>query len=428
MVSLQLESKKRISIFLNKDLDLSCETIITENTSYTELLSECKDKLKVKTHKKCVLYDSKGAELSDDDLEYLNENEPLFLSQGEEFSKKSKLLLYNEIKELGSGGFGQVGLYMHKFSHQNVAIKKIQLKSLISPEDINRVFNEIGALRELRHPNIVQLYDSFVLKDEICFVMEYCSGGDLRSYLNKFGMMNSEKLFNIALQIVSGIRYCHNSSIVHRDLKLENLMFSNENYSTIKIVDFGISGMFSQGTGEKSDCGSLLYMPPEYYSSHMNQANPAQDIWALGCIFYNLLCGTHPFINESRKKIIDQIKSLNYKPLPSTVPKLWHKLIKGMLRLKPGKRWDMVRIQEYLEKYYEDPNEEISSGSEEEVKIERKPDKTLTTGKSLNSLQVPTVSIHKSVSPRANRVKEVSFDGKGIRSSLALKNKDFTRK
>lgn len=428
MVSIQLDSIKRISIFLNKDLHLSFEMTIKENTSYNELLAECKQNLRVKTHKKCLLYDSKGTELSDDDIEYLNENEPLFLSQGEEFSKKSKLFFYHKIQILGSGGFGQVSLYEHKFSHQLVAIKKIQLKSLISPEDINRVFNEIGALRELRHPNIVQLYDSFVLNDSICFIMEYCSGGDLRSYLNKCGSINSEELFNITLQIVSGIRYCHNSGIVHRDLKPENLMFSNENHSTIKIVDFGISGIFSQGTGEKSDCGSMLYMPPEYYSSHMNQANPAQDIWALGCIFYSALSGTHPFINESRKKIINNIKSLTYKPLPNTVPKLWHVLIRGMLRLKPEKRWDMVRIQEYLEKYFEDPLREISYESEEEDKIEKNSEKIFKTGKSLNSLQIPNSNIHQLIFPKLNKEKVKIFDCKGIRSSLGLKNKDFTKK
>jgi serine/threonine protein kinase len=320
------------------------------------------------------------------------------------------------VKKLGSGGFGQVSLFRHKYSNQLVAIKKIDLKSLVSPEDISRVFNEIGTLRELRHPNIVQLFDFFELTDSFCFVMEYCSGGDLRNYLATRGPVGSEKLFGIALQIVNGIRFCHNSNVVHRDLKLENLMFVDQRCEKIKIVDFGISGMFSQGSGDKTDCGSLLYMPPEYYKEHFNTAHPAQDIWALGCIFYYLLCGKHPFRDETRKEIIKRITDVRFEPLPSSVPRLWHKLIGGMLRQKPHKRWDMVKIQEYLEKMNDNPQAQLSDDSIEEVKVDRKCEKTLTTGKSMNSLMVPRVSVHNSVSPRANRKNVPGFEiraGKG---------------
>lgn len=399
MVTIGNESRKRISIFLNNDMELSCETIITSQTSYSELVTECKEKLKIGHYKKCVLFDSKGAELSDDDIEYLNEDEPLFLSQGEKFTRSSSLLLYTELKHLGSGGFGSVSLYEHKLSNKKVAIKKVALRSLLSPEDINRVYNEIGALRELRHPNIVQLYETFTLKNDICFVMEYCSGGELRDYLKKFGPMSGEKLYNVALQIVSGIRYCHNSGIVHRDLKLENIMFTDTFYETIKIVDFGISGMFQGNSGERSNCGSLLYIPPEMCNMNNNQANPALDTWAIGCIFYYLLTGVHPFMDINRKEIVKKITKLNYKPLDESFPLPWKKLIKGMLRAKAERRWDLVRVQEHLEKFKETPQGEVSSDSDkEEQKKEVKIKEKLI--KNLSFLSVPKPQVYKSVSPR----------------------------
>lgn len=422
MVTIGNEPRKRISIFLNKDMDSSCETIITSQTSYNELITECKEKLNINQHKKCLLYDSKGAELSDDDIEYLNEDEPLFLSLGEQFSKSSNLLLYTEIKPLGSGGFGSVSLYEHKLSHKKVAIKKVALRTLISPEDINRVYNEIGALRELRHPNIVQLYQTFNLQNDFCFVMEYCSGGELKDYIKKFGPMSGEQIYNVALQIVSGIRYCHNSGIVHRDLKLENILFSDGSYEVIKIVDFGISGMFQGNSGERSNCGSVLYIPPEMYTLKNNQANPALDIWALGCIFYYLLTGVHPFMDTTRKEIIKKITKLDYKPLNSSIPAPWRKLIKGMLRKQPEKRWDMVRIQEHLEKFLDNPSSSISSDSEKEE--QKSPSKKQTIQKNFSLLTVPKAKVYKSISPRnSTKINDFGALSRSIQSSTSLKSK-----
>lgn len=422
MVSIGNEPRKRISIFLNKDMDSSCETIITSLTSYNELMSECKEKLNINPHKKCLLFDSKGAELSDDDIEYLNEDEPLFLSQGEQFSKSSNLLLYTEIKPLGSGGFGSVSLYEHKLSHKKVAIKKVALRTLISPEDINRVYNEIGALRELRHPNIVQLYQTINLQEDFCFVMEYCSGGELKEYIKKFGPMSGEKVYNVALQIVSGIRYCHNSGIVHRDLKLENILFSDSSYEVIKIVDFGISGMFQGKSGERSNCGSILYIPPEMYTMKSNQANPALDIWALGCIFYFLLTGTHPFMDTTRKDIIKKITKLNYQPLSRSIPLPWRKLVRNMLRLEPEKRWDMVRIQEHLEKFSDNPSSSISSDSDPEE--QKSPQKPKTIQKNFSLLSVPKPTVYKSISPRnSGRLNDFGSLSRNIQSSTSLKSK-----
>ncbi|OMJ70984.1 hypothetical protein SteCoe_30911 [Stentor coeruleus] len=397
-----IERTKLVPVFLNKNISISCESQVREGMSIEDLLSDCKEKLNIERHSKCILYDSQGAELSDDDIEYINEEEPLFLSQGEEFTKKSTVALYKEVKKLGQGGFGSVALYEHRYTHDQVAIKSIKLKTLLSPEDINRVYSEIAVLRELKHPNIVKLYNTFTLNEEICFVMEYCSGGELKEYLKNHSPLPEEKVYNIALQIVDAVRFCHNSKIVHRDLKLENIIFSSDSYSMIKIVDFGIAGMFNLGqSGERSDAGSILYIPPEIYKSQDNRANPAIDVWAMGCIFYYLLEGKHPFMHKTVKEIISHIEKVDYKNLSSTVSKPWHKLIKGMLRLKPSSRWDTMRIQEHLEKYADSPDEELSEDSEEE-KVTPSVKNTLISShtKTKSLLQVPSKHyVRKSHSP-----------------------------
>ena len=269
----------QVKIFLNGEVSSHISTTVHSHMTVQELISDCQEKFSINKHIKCKIFDSTGGELSDDDMELINPEEPLFLSQGEEFSKSSTLALYSEIKKLGQGGFGSVFLYEHVISRAQVAIKFVELDSLNSTEDVNRVYSEIGALRGLRHPNIVQLIDAFTTNDKVCFVMEYCSGGELTAYLSENGRLPESEVYSIACQMIEAIRYCHNSKVVHRDLKLENILFSSNSRNQIKIVDFGIAGIFGPNNhGERSDAGSLLYLAPEVLSGENNRANPALDI------------------------------------------------------------------------------------------------------------------------------------------------------
>ena len=109
--------------------------------------------------------------------------------------------------------------------------------------------------------------------------MDYCSGGELKDYIENNFPLSEDEVYSLACQIAEAIRYCHNSKVIHRDLKLENILFSDDSKSLIKIVDFGIAGMFAVGAGaERSDAGSLLYIAPEVLSGVDNRANPALDI------------------------------------------------------------------------------------------------------------------------------------------------------
>lgn len=359
---------------MNGNIDKTCEILVHKNKTLDDLLTDCKDQLKIPSHVKCKLFDAAGGEISDDDVEYMNEEEPIFVSQGEEFLKSSSLAIYTQLSTLGEGGFGSVHLYQHKLTKNMVAIKFVDLATIISPEDVNRVYSEIGVLRGLKHPNIVYLIDAFDCDGKICFVMEYCSGGELKEYIEKNFPLNEEEVYSLACQIAEAIRFCHNSKVIHRDLKLENILFSSKSSSTLKIVDFGIAGICAGGAnGERSDAGSLLYIAPEVLSGLDNRANPALDIWSMGCIFYCLLTNNLPFMGETQDDIVKKILKGEYQPLSASISKPWHKLIKGMLRLQANKRWNMNRITEHLYRYKYDPNASMSDESEVEVEESKSP-------------------------------------------------------
>lgn len=363
---------KTISVFMNGNIEKKTEISYFRTLTVADIISNCREKLPLDRHKKCKVFDCRGEELSDDDLEYLNNTEPIFISQGEKFAKNSTLAIFKEIKKLGQGGFGTVYLYKNKITDQEVAIKFVDLRKIMSPEDVSRVFSEVSILRGLHHKNIVDLIDVFEVNNKSCFVMEYCSGGELKKYIYENPPMSENEVYSIAIQIVEAIRYCHNSAIVHRDLKLENILFTKPSHKVVKIVDFGISGMYSLGnalSGERSDAGSLHYVAPEILTRSDNRANPALDIWSLGCIFYAMLTKQLPFVG-TRKEVITKIVECNFEPLPNTVSRPWHKLIKGMLRKKPETRWSILKVAEHLVKYKGLGNIECSDDSiEAKIKI-----------------------------------------------------------
>jgi serine/threonine protein kinase len=370
---------------MNGDLLKYCEVNFSPSLTVQDIIQDSKDFLGISMTSKCKLFDSGGGELSDDDIDYINPQEPLFLSLGEEFVKNSSLAIYEEIGLLGKGGFGTVKLYRHRINHKEVAIKFIDMSRILSPEAVTRVYKEIQVLRELRHPNIVQLIDAFPLQDQVCFVMEYCRGGELKKYLKENGPLPQEEALTISLQMSEAIRYCHNSKIIHRDLKLENILFADPFHSSLKIVDFGIAGMFSIGSeGEKSNAGSLLYIAPEVLSGRDIHASPSLDIWSMGCIIYYLLTGSHPFGRaDTRKDITHNIITGSYTPIYQAredIDEHWNRLLRGMLRTDPWKRWSLLQVTEHLNKVRLNPNASFSSESSssgEDIEEVKEPEKTV---------------------------------------------------
>ena len=179
---------------------------------------------------------------------------------------------------------------------------------LESPVHLSKIYKESQTLKRLNHKNIVKLKGSFPLRERmsLVLVMEYCSGGELKGYLKKRGRLDENETADIMVQLLSAVSYCHDKRIIHRDLKLGNIVFAKPNSKDIRIVDFGISGLLST---EKSCAGSLRYMAPEILTGKKTLADTAIDIYSLGIILFALVYGKVPFedknANVLTQKIID---------------------------------------------------------------------------------------------------------------------------
>jgi serine/threonine protein kinase len=381
---------KTLNIHLNKHLKKTCSIPYRPHLSLENIISESSECFGIKPKKSFKIYDIGGAELSDGDIELLNLQEPLFLSKGEPFSKKCCLSIYSEIKQIGQGGFGTVKLYINKSTQQEVALKFIDYNTIENTDDVRRMYNEIAALRSLKHSNIVKLIDAFDLDDKMCFVMEYCSGGELMEFIKEKGRLTEDEVHTFGAQIINAVRYCHNSKVIHRDLKPENVLFSNTERKQVKIVDFGIAGMFNIGKmSDSSEAGSLLYTAPEVISGIDFRSNPALDIWSLGCIIYMMLTGKHPFEDKTQEDTIEKIICGSYAPLASNIPSYWKKFFNKIFKVDPNERYNMVEVSAFFDKLKF--GRDFSDESSEEIKqsVPNNPPKTLANADKNNKVSKP---------------------------------------
>lgn len=134
-------------------------------------------------------------------------------------------------------------------------------------------------------------------------MLEYASGGTLREYLKEKQVLEENEAREIIKQILDTVNYCHESGIIHRDLKLDNVLFTDKTRRTIKIIDFGISGLFKN---EKSRAGSLAYMPPEVIAGHNIESLPQIDAWGIGCLLYEILIGERLFQGSQKEIKVSQ--------------------------------------------------------------------------------------------------------------------------
>ena len=206
---------------------------------------------------------------------------------------------YHFEKVIGKGAFGKVFLGSAVLSQdETVAIKSID-KSVMSNEIVKkRILQEILILKKLNHKNVVRLLEVFENKKNMFLVMEHMHQGDLNHYLKlqTGGFLNEETARNFFKQILDGLFCIHSNNILHRDVKLENLLVDNKN--TVKICDFGISTLVMPGKKMSEQSGTPTYMAPELIKG-VEYEGFSSDVWSLGVVLYAMLTGELPF--ESKK-------------------------------------------------------------------------------------------------------------------------------
>ena len=222
------------------------------------------------------------------------------------FAKKIKKAIHNfnfndfyELGEiLGQGHFAKVCKCKHKFSNKLFAVKIIS-KADLKPKDLELIHQERSYLNLIKHPNIIGLRDYYEDKKSIYLVTEFCSGGDLITFIEKNSKISEKTAAKIIHKIAEGIKYLNIFGIVHRDIKPENILFSEENdIKSLKIIDLGICKTLTYGQMASNPLGTNGYMSPEIYLH--KEYSFKTDIWSLGIILYCLITqGVLPFDHEN---------------------------------------------------------------------------------------------------------------------------------
>ena len=221
---------------------------------------------------------------------------------------KSSPNFYKYGRLLGKGAFGKVNLALHIASGKLVAIKSFNKKKLLSEHSKQKIKTEIDVLKKLKNSNyFTKIYDAFQTETHILIVMEFICA-DLLGFIRKREKL-SEKISKIIfIQIIQGLKYMHKINIVHRDIKLDNLLLDLSN--TIKICDFGVSKVLKSPDEIMYDqCGTPAYIAPEVFGNSGYKGFSC-DIWSLGVTLYYMLKGEQPFkgknLEELKKNIFGQ--------------------------------------------------------------------------------------------------------------------------
>ncbi|KAG9098013.1 hypothetical protein FRC06_006918 [Ceratobasidium sp. 370] len=257
---------------------------------------------------------------------------------------------YLLLQTLGEGEFGKVKLGLHATWGEEVAVKLIRRGNVENALRMSKVEREIEVLRTINHPNIVRLYDVIETDKYIGIVLEYASGGELFDHILAHRFLRERDACKLFAQLISGVSYIHQKKIVHRDLKLENLLLDRNR--NVIITDFGFANRFEHRPDDlmQTSCGSPCYAAPELVISEGEYVGSAVDIWSCGVILYAMLAGYLPFDDDPANPDGDNINLL-YKyivttPLtfPDHVSQGARDLLARMLVPDPKHRADLATI------------------------------------------------------------------------------------
>jgi serine/threonine protein kinase len=226
--------------------------------------------------------------------------------------------------KLGEGGMGAVYLAVHRVIGRKVAVKVLRPGGSADAELLHRFFLEARSTASLRHPALIEVFDFGTNRDGSPYIiMEYVDGESLAARIQRVGRLPMATVLDVSQQIAAGMSVAHGAGIVHRDLKPGNVLLcgarSGQQGDIVKILDFGIAKLMSPDplvgpiTQMSAFMGTPLYMAPEQCLGAGNVDHRA-DIYALGCMMYEMTCGEPPFVSPDLRALISA--QLGGKPVP----------------------------------------------------------------------------------------------------------------
>lgn len=247
------------------------------------------------------------------------------------------------VSPLGRGAYSIVYKVKNRVKNEYYALKVVNKSSPHSTRVSKRLENEISLQSTLNHKNIVKLLKSFEDSENFYLLLELCPGGDLFSYLKSLGKLEEPEAKKICLNIVEGISYLHSNNILHRDLKLGNILLTEE--KSAKIADFGLAAQLTDLSEERTTlCGTPNYISPEIVSRR--PYGLSSDLWSLGCILFACLTGHPPFDSPSIQDTLLKLKDMRLY-LPAGLSPEASELIQDLLNWEPGNRLNIFQVREH---------------------------------------------------------------------------------
>ncbi|TVY93730.1 Serine/threonine-protein kinase [Lachnellula willkommii] len=314
------------------------------------------------------LYDPDGIPLPNSSEEWKDKGAAVGLR--EEYDASGQLVL-KQVKKgvrdfvfgrtLGEGSYSTVLLATDRQTLKEYAVKILDKKHIIKEKKIKYVNIEKDALNQLiEHPGIIRLFYTFQDSSSLYYVLEEASGGELLGVLKKIGSFDEECTRFYGAQILTAIEHMHERGVIHRDLKPENVLLDDQMH--IKITDFGTAKLLpdprkpvgppkpydptveEESTRARSFVGTAEYVSPELLTD--KSACKASDLWAFGCIIYQLLAGRPPFKAGNEYQTFQKIVGLDYE-FPPGFPPAARDLIERLLVLDPQRRLSIEHIKNH---------------------------------------------------------------------------------
>ena len=252
-------------------------------------------------------------------------------------------------KVIGEGEYGKVQICSLKANGKKFAVKIIKKKEVT---DEKKLEQELKILRDSDHPNIVNFCETFSDDDAYYIIMELCKGGSLKDYLQKKKKIEESEAKKIIFQMCRALFYLHEIGIAHRDVKLENFVFADENCTRIKLIDFGLAKGYKISK-LVTYLGTPYYVCPEILQS--KPYNEKCDTWSLGVCCFKLLIGEYPFKGNDFKQLFSHIilKDIPKKKI-NFLSKEGQNFLKGLLEKDPKRRFKMSKCihHNWFKDYY----------------------------------------------------------------------------
>ena len=314
--------------YLNKNIDYHQNEIINTEISESNesLLSTLKENGKYTCYNR--------------DMEIISSYIKNFYKKNKKYPT-TKMKFYKYGRLLGKGAFGKVNLCLHTLTGRLVAIKSINKEKIKNERQKKKIKLETTIMETLsKSKNIVKIFETYETKKHICIVMEYICAGDLLTYIKKRSKLTEPVAKFIFKQIILGIKHIHDNGIIHRDIKLDNILLDLDN--NIKICDFGVSRKINKDDVMFEQCGTPAYIAPEILINKGYQGFGV-DIWSAGVVLYAMLSGTVPFKGNNLKELHNLIISGDYKEIKGISIEA-EDLLKNILEVDPNKRFKIEEI------------------------------------------------------------------------------------